>query len=111
VSFETTFLDFKVNGETSPSFNADGGGFTVNLPYKTERAALEGITMDPDTVVEIFSGREDTGTALARGVHTAETTPELAVGNNYFYIKVTAPSSSVQGYAVTVYRGKNPTRR
>ncbi|MDR2447637.1 MAG: DUF5018 domain-containing protein [Treponema sp.] len=105
VSFETNLLDFKVNGETPPSFDPVGGSFTVNIPYKMESVTLEGISVDPDAVVEIFSGTE--GSALAKGTRTAETMRTLDIGNNYFYIEVTAPSSSVQGYAITVYRGES----
>jgi hypothetical protein len=104
MSFETGLFDFKVNGATPPAFDPNGG-FTANVPYRKESAILQGIAVDPNAVVEIFSGSG--GAALATGTHTVEIERALEEENNYFYIRITAPSSLTQGYVITVYRGKN----
>jgi hypothetical protein len=106
VSFETGLFDFKVNGATPPAFDPNGG-FTANVPYRRESAILQGIAVDPNAVVEIFSGSGAAGAALATGTHTVEIERALEEENNYFYIRITAPSSLTQGYVITVYRGKN----
>jgi hypothetical protein len=110
VSFETALLDFTVNGVTPPAFTPEEAAFTVNVPYDTAQVTLAGTTLHPKAALEIYPGTGDSGTALVRGTHKAEAALALALGNNYVYLKVTAPSLSVQGYAVTLYRGNNPDK-
>jgi hypothetical protein len=104
VSFETALRDFTVDGEVPPAFDPVKNAFQVNVPNSSASVTLGGTTVHPGAVIEIYAGSDDSGAVLARAAHTAEITRDLAVGDNYFYVKITAPSSSVQGYAVTVYR-------
>jgi hypothetical protein len=104
VSFETALWDFTVDGITPPIFDPAKNDFRVNVPHTRTTVTLGGTTVHPGAVVEIYAGKDDSGEVLKKAVHTVEITQGLDVGDNYFFIKITAPSSSVQSYAVTVYR-------
>jgi hypothetical protein len=108
VSFETALQDFTVDGLTPSAFDPAKNDFRVNVPYTSTTIALGGTTVHPKAVVEIYAGKDDSGEVLKKAAHTVEITQGLNVGDNYFYIKITAPSSSVQGYAVTVTVATRP---
>jgi hypothetical protein len=104
VSFETALKDFTVNGATA-AFAPNSSNFMMSVPNGTTSVILSGTTLDSGATLAIYPGTDDSGTALANGTPTATTSPQtLGLGNNSFYLKVTAPSSSTQGYAVTIYR-------
>jgi hypothetical protein len=104
VSFETALQDFTVNGVVPPAFDPVKNAFQVDLPYTSTTVTLGATTVHPGAVIEIYAGTDDSGMVLTKAPYTTEITQDLALGNNYFYVKITAPSSSVQGYAVTVCR-------
>jgi hypothetical protein len=106
LSFEAKLLDFTVNGETPPVFDPAQGAFTVNVPY-TDETVVFGTTTHPEAVIEIYAGADDSGELLVTEKYTAETTQSLELGDNHFYIRITAPSSTVQSYAVIVYRASD----
>jgi hypothetical protein len=116
VSFDTALLGFEVDGVPS---DPDGYAFNVNVPYATETVTLAATTVAPNATLAIYRGTDDSGTPLAGGTQTAETTvSSLVPGDNSFYIKVTNPDippspippMNPQGYAVTVYRGASPDK-
>ncbi|MDR3146913.1 MAG: DUF5018 domain-containing protein [Treponema sp.] len=104
VSFETALRDFSVDGVTPPAFNPTKDAFQANLPHTAETVTLGATTVHAEAVVELSAGADDSGAALARGAHAIGTTQNLELGYNYFYATITAPSSAVQGYAITLYR-------
>jgi hypothetical protein len=110
VSFDTALRDFSVDGATPPAFNPVNNAFTVNVPYTTTALTLGAETVHQGAQVELYPGTDDSGAVLAQGTHTVSLPASLRLGNNYFYLKVTAPSSSSQGYALTMYRGLNPDK-
>jgi hypothetical protein len=88
-----------VNGETPPAFDPAKDTFQVNVSHTATTVTLEGTTAHPEAVVEIYAGKDDSGTVLVKKAHTIKVTQNLELGDNYFYIRIT-----VQGYTVTVYR-------
>jgi hypothetical protein len=104
VSFVTALQDFTVNGATPPTFDPAQGTFRVNVPYSNAAVALKGTTAHSGAAIAIYAGADDSGAPLATGTHTAETTQPLELGDNHFYLTITAPSSIRQSYAVTVHR-------
>ncbi|MDR2068325.1 MAG: cadherin-like beta sandwich domain-containing protein, partial [Spirochaetaceae bacterium] len=104
VSFETALQDFTVDGTTPAAFDPAGSALVVNVPYTSAAVTLGGTTVNPDAVIEIYAGTDDSGAVLAGAVHTVTTSPALVVGENHFYVKVTSPALTVRGYAVTIYR-------
>jgi hypothetical protein len=104
VSFETALRDFTVNGATPPAFDPAQDAFRVTVPYSNATVALKGTAAHTEALVELYAGADDSGALLAMELHAAETTRNLAVGENSFYVRVTAQSLTTRGYAVTVYR-------
>jgi hypothetical protein len=104
VSFETALQDLTVNGVSIPSFDPLEDAFRVYVPYSRRSVALGGTTEHPEAAVELYAGVDDSGESLKAGGHTLELSRDLEVGDNHFYFKITDPSSTTQGYAVTVYR-------
>jgi hypothetical protein len=104
VSFETKLGNFAVNGATLPSFDPEQAAFGVNIPYSQSTAVFAGTTAHSGATIALYAGADDAGEPLATGTHRVETEQALEVGDNDFYVKITAPSLSVQGYVVTVYR-------
>jgi hypothetical protein len=110
VSFETGLQDFTINGEPPPVFDPLQNTFRINVPYSCDTVTLKGTAAHPEAALAFYAGKDDSGTALARGTGTAEATPALKLGDNYFYIKISAPSSTVRGYVVAVYRASATDR-
>jgi hypothetical protein len=110
VSFETALRDFTVDGVSVPAFDPGKDAFKMNVPYDRASIALGGTALDPGALIEIYAGPDDSGTLLGQGTQTLETTQALVLGNNFFYVKVSAPSANVQSYALIVYRGANPDK-
>jgi hypothetical protein len=104
VSFETALRDFTVNGAVPPAFDPAKSAFRVDVSHTTVTVTFEGTTVHSGAVIEIYAGTDDSGTVLVKAAHTAEITQDLETGDNYFYVKITAPSSTAWGYVVTVYR-------
>jgi hypothetical protein len=104
VSFETALEDFTVNGMVPPDFDPAKGAFSINVPYAATTVMLGGTTVHPKALIEIYAGTDDSGAVLVRDTHRVSHPVSLNTEENYFYIKITAPSSSVRGYDLTVYR-------
>jgi hypothetical protein len=104
VSFETALQNFTVDGVTPPAFDPDQSAFQADVRYSSAEVVLKGTTAHSGAVIELYAGTDASGPVLVKGTHEAETTQNLEVGNNSFYVKIIAPSSSVRGYAVTVNR-------
>jgi hypothetical protein len=104
VSFETKLRDFTVDGVSAPGFDPALDAFQVNVSYSRSRPVLGATAEHPKAVVEFYAGGDGSGGLLAVGTHTLELPQDLAVGDNHFYLKITAPSASVQGYGLTVHR-------
>jgi hypothetical protein len=105
IILETTLSVFKVNNVIPPGFDPGSNSVTMNVPFATSSAALEGTTLDSGATLAIFAGPNDSFPLLTSGTGGANTgTPvSLGVGNNYFYLKVTNGAAS-RGYAVTIIR-------
>jgi hypothetical protein len=111
VSFETALLDFTIDGATPAAFAPNLSAFTVNVPYSTTSVILGGTTLHSGATLAIYAGTSAAGTSLETPANMVTTSPQtLAQGNNYFFLRVTAPSSSTQDYAVTIYRGENDAK-
>ena len=104
VSFETKLRDFTVDGVSAPGFDPALDAFQVDVSYSRSRPVLGATTEHPKAVVEFYAGEDGSGGLLAVGTHTLELPQDLAVGDNHFYLKISAPSASVQGYGLTVHR-------
>jgi hypothetical protein len=111
VSFETALLDFTVDGNTPPGFAPNQAAFTVNVPHGAAAVALAGTTLNPNATLEVYAGTDDSSAALARGTGTVSVSSgTLSLGDNSFYLKVTAPSLHTQGYGVTIFRGYSDSK-
>jgi hypothetical protein len=104
VSFETVLQDFTVNGATPSAFDPAQEALVVKVPYSSATVTLAWTTAHPGALIELYVGKDDSGELLAKQAHSLEATRDLAVGDNHFYLRITAPSSTWQGYAVTIQR-------
>jgi hypothetical protein len=104
VSFETKLANFELNGTKLPSFDAMAEAFAVSIPFSQTSAVLAGTTAHAGATIALYAGTEASGQPLATGTHRVELNRVFEVGNNHFCVKITAPSMSEQGYAITVYR-------
>jgi hypothetical protein len=105
VSFETGLRAFRVNGADLSDLDPDQDAYLVNVPFYNIVISLGAETEHPGAVIEIYEGTDDSGGLLAKETNNADLRQLfLDVGDNHFYIKVTAPSSVARGYALTVHR-------
>jgi hypothetical protein len=110
VSFETKLEDFTLDGVSIQDFDPAQGAFRVNVPYSRSTVVLGGTTEHSDALIELYAGVDDSGRLLATGSHTLGLPQNLEVGDNHFYVKITAPSSTAQGYAIVVHRSLSSER-
>jgi hypothetical protein len=102
VSFETALQDFTVDGTSL--FNPAQDSILANVPYPSATVTLGGTTEHPEAAIELHAGTDASGDLLAAGKHTLTLLRGLEVGDNHFYLTITAPSSTTQSYALIIHR-------